>query len=139
MDRKQFLSALGISASSLLLASCLGSCKKSSAEDVSPAPDVDFTIDISQPAYSALNNPGEYIYANGVIIAKTIAGNLIAVSKACTHAGTDVVYQSNANNFYCPNHGAVFTAAGTVTTGPAQTALKQYIVSVTGNTVRISG
>ena len=133
MDRKEFLSSIGLSASSLIVATCVGSCKKSSAS----GPTVDFTIDLTQ--YPALNNAGGYVYLNGVIIAKTSSGTLIAVSAACTHEGANVQYQNANNQFYCPRHGAKFNTSGGVTQGPASTPLKQYTVTVNGNSVRING
>ncbi len=133
MERKDFLKALGLSAGAVVIGSCLGGCAKSSA------PAVDFTIDLTQPQYAALNNAGGYVYSNGVIIAKTTTGQIIAVSQACTHEGQSVTYQSNNNQFYCSRHGATFNSAGAVTRGPASTALKQYTVTVSGNSVRISG
>ena len=135
MDRKEFLSAIGFSAASIALAACVGGCKKDSAS----GPTVDFTIDITQPAYSALANPGGYIYYNGVIVAKTTSGSIIAVSQACTHEGANVQYQSNNNRFYCPRHGATFSNTGSVTGGPASTSLKQYTVTINGNNVRVNG
>jgi cytochrome b6-f complex iron-sulfur subunit len=134
MDRKTFLSSLGLSAASLVMASCLGSCKNET-----PAPTVDFTIDLTDPAYAALNAPGGYVYLNGVIIAKTTNGNIVAVSQACTHEGAAVQYQSNNNQFYCPRHGAAFGTSGNVTNGPASSALKMYTVTINGTSVRISG
>ncbi len=135
MDRKEFLTALGFSAVSITLTACLGGCKN----ETPAGPTVDFTIDITQPAYSALANAGGYVYVNGVIIAKTTAGVIIAVAEACTHEGANVQYQSNQNRFYCPRHGATFSNTGSVTNGPASTPLKQYTVTVTGNMVRVNG
>lgn len=135
MDRKEFLSSLGLSAASILVASCLGRCKNES----NPAGPVDFTLDLTQPAYAALNTPGGYVYANGVIIARTTNGDLIAVSKACTHEGADVQYQSAQNRFYCPRHGATFSATGSATGGPANGPLRQYTVTINGTSVRING
>ena len=112
MDRKDFLSALGLSAASLIVTSCLGSCSKEQA-----APVVDFTIDISQAQYAALNAPGGYVYVNGVIIAKTNSGAIIAVSQACSHEGAAVQFQNNSNRFYCPRHGATFNTSGAATGG----------------------
>jgi len=133
MDRKDFLSTLGFSAASLVLASCIGGCSKESAATV------DFTIDISQPEYAALNAPGGYIYSNGVIVAKTSSGSIIAVSQACTHEGAAVQFQNSSSRFYCPRHGATFNTTGAVTNGPAQTAVKQYTVTITGTNVRVNG
>lgn len=138
MDRKEFLSSIGLSAAALLLAPCMGGCKKESTNSGGdPAPAVDFTIDLTQTP--ALDNPGGFIYRNGVIIAKTTAGNLIAVSQSCTHQGGNVAYRSANNDFYCSNHGARFSTGGSVLQGPATRPLKQYSVSVNGNSVRVTG
>jgi cytochrome b6-f complex iron-sulfur subunit len=138
MDRKSFLSAIGLSTGALFVTACLGSCKKDPAGGGN-APAVDFTIDISQPAYAALQNAGGYAYANGVIIAKTLAGVIIAISEACTHEGATIIYQPGSDRFYCPRHGATYSDTGAVTQGPAQSSLKQYTVTVTGTSVRING
>ena len=138
MDRKEFLSALGLSSGALIVTSCLAACAKNTTNSNVTAPIVDFTLDLSSPANAALNNPGGYVYSGGVIVAKTTAGNIIAVSQACTHQGVDVIYNSN-NQFYCPSHGAAFSTTGAVINGPANTALKEYKVTVTGNKVNVTG
>lgn len=138
MDRKEFLSAIGLSAASLVLAPCLGGCKKETANPGgNPAPPVDFTIDLTQNP--TLNNPGGFIYSNGVIIARTTAGSLIAVSQTCTHQGGTVAFRSANNDFLCSNHGARFSTTGSVLQGPASSPLKKYTVAVNGNQVRITG
>jgi cytochrome b6-f complex iron-sulfur subunit len=133
MDRKDFLKSLGLSAGTLIIGSCLGGCSKASA------PTVDFTIDLTDPQYAALATPGGYVYANGVIIAKTTSGQIIAVSQSCTHEGQAVTYRAANSQFYCSRHGATFSNSGAVTRGPASTALKQYTVTINGNSVRING
>lgn len=135
MDRKEFLASLGFSAASLMIASCMGGCTKSSAN----APTVDFTIDISQAPYNVLATPGNAVSKDGVIIAKTLSGDIVAVSQACTHEGINVSFQANNNRFYCGGHGATFSTTGAVTKGPATSALKQYTVTVNGNSIRING
>jgi len=135
MDRKEFLSSLGFSAASLMITSCLGSCKKSGTN----APTVDFTIDISQSPYDVLVIVGNAVSKDGVIIAKTLAGDIIAVAQACTHEGINVTFQANNNRFYCSGHGATFSTTGAVTKGPASSPLKQYTVTVNGNLIRING
>ena len=137
MDRKEFLSAIGLSAGALILGSCLGGCKKEN--EGGNAPSVDFTFDLNDPNYSALNNNGSYKYSNGVIIARTTGGQLIAVSQSCTHEGQSVQYRSGSNDFYCPAHGEQFNTTGAVTRGPAQSPLKQYTVTINGTMVRVYG
>lgn len=137
MDRKEFLTAIGATGAGLLLATCLGGCKKESQQVVPP--DVDFTLDLSLPENASLQTNGGYIYKNGVVIARTVSGQLIAVSQACTHLGTNVEYQLNTNRFFCPNHGAVFSITGDNISGPTNVPLKQYTVTVTGNMAKIIG
>ena len=137
MNRKEFLSSLGFSAAALALASCLGGCEKE--QNNNPAPTVDFTFDKTDPLYAALLNPGGYIYLNGVIIAQTTAGIIIAVSQSCTHEGATVEYQGNNNIFYCPRHGATFNNTGGGATSPASSSLKQYTVTTNGNSIRVNG
>ena len=137
MDRKEFLSAIGLSTAGLILGSCLGGCKKEN--EGGNAPTVDFTFDLNDPNYSVLNNHGEYKYINGVVVARTTSGILIAVSQSCTHEGQTVFFNSSTDGFTCPAHGAQFSSTGDVTRGPASSPLKQYTVTITGTSVRVNG
>ena len=141
MDRKEFLSQLGIGAAGVLFVGCLGGCEK----DVpAAASNVNLTIDLTSSTYSKLTTPGNFIYlGNGVIIAQTLTGDYVAVSQYCTHEGANVKFNSAANDFYCSlqgsSHGSVFSTTGTVTSGPAGSALKQYTVTKTGDSLTIKG
>jgi len=137
MDRKEFLALVGTSIGAITLVSCLQSCKKQS--NATTGPTVDFTLDLTTSANHALTTNGGYLYNNGVIVAKTMAGSYIAVSQACTHQGVTVVYQPSGNNFYCNAHGSSFSSSGSVTGGPAGSALKQYTCTLTGTSLRVNG
>lgn len=139
MDRKEFFSALGYSSGVMMIAGCLGACKKSQVTYDTPAPTVDFTLDINQGLNIALKNPGGYVYSNNVIVAKTTSGDIIAVAQFCPHQGTSVQYQGDRNRFYCPNHGQLFTNTGAFIEGPTNKPLKQYTVVVTGDLVHVTG
>lgn len=135
MNRKEFLSSIGMATGGIVVATCFEGCSKNIG---STAPsNVDFTLDLTQLANAVLTTNGGYLYSNGLIVAKTITGNFIAVSAACTHEGTSVNFQPNNNQFYCPNHGATFNTSGAVTKGPANTPLRQYNTSLVGNNLRI--
>ncbi|MSP07563.1 MAG: Rieske (2Fe-2S) protein [Chitinophagaceae bacterium] len=101
---------------------------------------VDFSIDISKSPFDALKtNGGFYVDpTTKIIIVKTNISpfEIIAVSSICTHQQASIVYQAN-NSFYCAAHGSVFTTTGSVTTGPATTALKKYQTTLTGTILRI--
>ncbi|NBT16457.1 MAG: hypothetical protein EBS95_08960 [Chitinophagia bacterium] len=53
MDRKEFLSQIGIGGAGLFAAACLQACSKSSA---APS-NVDLQLDLSTPAYASLKTP----------------------------------------------------------------------------------
>jgi cytochrome b6-f complex iron-sulfur subunit len=135
MDRKEFLSLVGLSGGSLLMA-CIG-CSKSVNGGITGPPSVDFTIDITQSPNTALQTNGGYIYNSGVIVARTLTGSFIAVQQTCTHESVSVVYQGSKQRFYCDGHGATFTEAGVVTGGPAPKALKTYNTSLNGNVLHV--
>ena len=131
MNRKEFLSLVGIGATGVFVASCFSACKKENSNTI------DFTLDLSSSANAALTTNGGYLVSQGVIVAKTNAGDYIAVSAACTHEGVNVQFQSSSNRFHCPAHGANFTTTGTVQNGPANSPLTQYNTSLSGNILRI--
>ena len=132
MDRKSFLSQVGIGAAALLLPACIGglaSCAKTTTN-----PKVDFTLDT---ATGALSSNGGFLVSNNVIVARTNTGTFIAVAAACTHQGTTINYNASGNKFICPNHGAQFDSNGTVTQGPASTSLTKYNTALTGTSLRV--
>ena len=140
MDRKEFLSQLGLSAAGVVLFGCLGGCEKKEDSTPTPPSNVNLTIDLTNSTYVDLLTPGgTYKTSNGIIIAQTKTGSYIAVSEYCTHAGTAVQYFVNTNEFICPAHGSVFSATGTVKSGQANSALKQYTVAKSGTTLTITG
>ncbi len=134
MDRKEFLSLLGLSVGGMVVASCFGGCSKDS---VAPSTDIDFTIDLSDSANAALQTNGGFLIRNSVIVARTLAGEFIAVAAACTHQGTLVQYQANNGRFFCPNHGSNFTESGAVINGPAPRPLQQFKTQLSGNILRV--
>ena len=136
MERKYFLSLIGMGASSLVLG-CLAGCTKGQGTS-SPAPtNVDFTLDLTQPANAQLNNNGGFIYNNGIIIARTLAGQFIAVSQICTHQNVSVSYIASSHEFYCSGHGGVYSETGQVISGPPPAALVTYKTSLNGTMLRV--
>lgn len=144
MERKDFLTALGLSAGSLVISSCLGACGKSdtgSPDPVTPTPTpggkLDFTLDVA--TNSEINTKG-WTIMNSVIIAKN-GSSYIALSSVCTHQGNPVTYNSGSNNFPCSltdaAHGSVFDSTGARVQGPATSALKKYSTTLTGSSLRV--
>ncbi|WP_035673584.1 ubiquinol-cytochrome c reductase iron-sulfur subunit [Flavobacterium sp. 83] len=137
MNRKEFFARVGFGAAAVLLPACVaGLATSCSSDGTSSAPPsgVDFTVDVSS---GTLATNGGFMVSQGIVIAKTLAGDFIAVSAACTHEGTSVNYNSSGNKFVCPNHGAQFSSTGAVTLGPATRSLTQYKTALSGSTLRI--
>jgi cytochrome b6-f complex iron-sulfur subunit len=141
MDRKEFLAAIGMSAATLTMISCIG-CSKGSgsaspASNNAPA-NVDFTLDLTAAANAALLNDGGYLASNSVLVARTNAGAYIAVQQSCTHESYPLVYQAAGHEFYCNNHGSAFTEAGVVINSPASRNLTVYKTTLTNNLLRVT-
>jgi len=146
MKRTKFLSTLGIGLAAACTG-CLAGCGKGEeatpgggtiAPPVPPA-GVSFSMDLN----TDIKSVGESKVANGVIVVRIAAGNVIssftAVQVACTHEGISIAYNGAQGNFVCPKHGSVFTNAGVVTTGPATKDLKKYTLAITGSMLTVSG
>src|SRR5947209_6625284 len=137
MERKEFLSLLGLGASSVILG-CLGGCSKGSTGGSTTGPTgVDFTLDLTQSANAALQTDGGYVYRNGVIVARTMSGQFIAVQQVCTHESFSIIYQGTSHRFYCGGHGATFSESGVVTSGPPPRNLTTYQTSLNGTVLRV--
>lgn len=136
MDRKEFLVTLGKGAAIAGVVYCIG-CSANGSDNPAAPQNVDLTLDLSQPANSALTSVGGSIVTNGIIIGRTGTSSFVAVSSACTHEGTTIQFQLNNNRFYCNNHGSTYALDGTVTLGPATRALVKYNTTFIGNSLRI--
>jgi cytochrome b6-f complex iron-sulfur subunit len=164
MERKQFLSLVGVSVGAVILQHCLSGCK---SDDGDPSPNsggnnnngnggntstgltgnaskgsgaIDFTLDLTSSTYKELKTEGKALVVGDVIVAKTKDGAYIAVAKSCTHQGTTVDFESNNNRFNCSNHGSNFDITGKVLNGPATSPLTQYNAAfdATKNTLKVS-
>lgn len=146
ISRADFMKKAGLSIGGILLLNCLQSCAPEA--DVIPAPgtgsgsgNLDFTLDLNQAGNASLRNAGGFLVvaAQRVIVVRLANNNFLAVQSNCTHQGTTITYRSSSNDFFCPNHGSVFSTTGAVVTGPASSPLRVYKFSfdVTANSLRV--
>jgi len=133
MDRKEFLSQLGMGSAAALAITCLQACSKNGTSGNA----VDFTIDLNSSQFSALKNPGGFIVTQGIIVAVSTSGSYLAVSSRCPHKGVTVEYSASKNQFICNAHNSIFASTGSRLSGPANTGLKQYQTSLSGNSLRV--
>ncbi|MDB5119592.1 MAG: (2Fe-2S)-binding protein [Sphingobacteriales bacterium] len=138
MERKEFLSSLGLGAASIALLNCIGCSKNTDGPSGTSGPSgIDFTLDLNASANAALLNNGGYLSTNGLIVARTLTGSYIAVQRSCTHENYGLTYQANSSRFYCNNHGAAFSESGAVKAGPANRPLTVYNTQLAGTTLRV--
>lgn len=136
MERKEFFSLIGLTASSIALG-CLAGCTKGQGSSPGAPSNVDFTLDLTQSSNKPLQTNGNYIYNSGIIIARTLAGEFIAVSQICTHENYSVNYIPSSHVFYCSKHGGTYSENGHVVSGPPPVSLVSYKTSISGNSLRV--
>lgn len=85
-------------------------------------------LKVGSPVYFDFPSPG---YPN--ILMKKSDGTVQAMSMLCTHVCCQCQYYAPSNEIYCPCHGSVFNANGSVLRGPAQAALPAVEVSIDSN------
>ena len=136
MDRKEFLSQIGLGAAGMVLFGCLGGCEKENGVPSAPK-NVNITLDLTASANADLLTAGGHIYTNGIIVAQATNGDYLAVSQACTHEGYTVEFDSASTRFHCKLHNSWFSSTGSVISGQASSSLTQYTVTKTGNTLTI--
>ncbi len=141
MHRHEFFRLVGTGIGAILLTRCMAGCAGDANNDPTPDPSqkVDFTLRLDDKANENLIGKGGYVIINNVIVAQTKDGQFVAVSANCTHQGTELVYKSPENQFYCPLHLSRFDTTGKVIVGPATLPLTQYTVetNLTAGTVRV--
>ncbi len=140
MDRKEFLKSglLACTAGATGIALFLESCKKSNTGTSAQGPTVNFTLDLSQSANSALKTAGGSLSTQGVVVAYD-GSSYFAVAQACTHQGCSVSYNNPNHTFVCPCHGAVFSQGGAAKSGPVSIDLKSYTCTLNGNILTVAG
>ena len=137
IKRHEFLKSLGLKGASLLAVYCgataLSSCQN---ESVTPASNVDFSIDLNSAAYTKLNTAGNYVIANGIVIARISTTAFAAVTQVCSHENkANVIY--SGGGFYCTQHGATFSTTGAGTNANGSKGIKAYQTTLSGTTLRI--
>lgn len=81
---------------------------------------------------------GKIFEAQQVVVAQPVAGTFKAFSAICTHQGCVVGAVQNGK-IVCPCHNSMFSAMdGSVTQGPANSALTAKTVTVNGDSLTVS-
>lgn len=130
MNRNVFFKPLAFALVILLTAA---SCRNRDT-----VPRVEFTIDLTQPEYQALNATGGEVVVQeyGVLVAKSFNGYL-AVSSQCTAHGCVLDYQPSYDVFQCPCATCQYNTQGGVMMGPATQPIVSYATQLNGQWLRV--
>ncbi|MBT8211349.1 MAG: Rieske (2Fe-2S) protein [Eudoraea sp.] len=140
MERKTFLKSLGAGAAFALTFPCLQGCSKDGNGGENPVPTgVDFTIDLNSAEGSNLQNNGDFILKNDVVVVKNLQGNFVAASQICSHQQTDQVrfIAENGGFFRCFTHGSEFDQSGTPLNQITSNPLKVFNTELNGDILRV--
>jgi Rieske Fe-S protein len=76
-----------------------------------------------------------------VVVVRTASGNVatsfVAFSSACPHAGATINFVKSSSTFNCSAHGSNFSIDGSVTNGPASSALQKKTVEIDGTNLNV--
>jgi nitrite reductase/ring-hydroxylating ferredoxin subunit len=135
MNRKEFLEKVGIGAAFVLTSTCLGSCTRDEAD---PPKDINFTIDLDDAKYEALQVFGSYVIEEQVVIARSNTGEYLAATLICSHEGlSQITYSDKEGAWYCTAHEALFTEEGEGLNANGSKGLTIYSTELTDNLLRI--
>ncbi|MGC9352864.1 MAG: ubiquinol-cytochrome c reductase iron-sulfur subunit [Mariniphaga sp.] len=118
MERKDFLQKFAVGGSILLVSPMLFNACKDEEEGPEGT-----TINLSDPAFAALQEVGGFAYAGDIIVIRTGENTYVALSKICTHEKCTVGYNPSTNQLSCPCHGSVYAISGEVINGTAPNSL----------------
>jgi len=106
------------------------------------------TVNLSYPQYQRLKLDGGYVYIEGaglrgIILYRVGENSFIAYERACPHHAEEscAVVQVDGSSLFMVDHCCKSTfnfSDGQPTGGPAQRALLQYRIEITGTVLKIS-
>ncbi len=141
MERKEFLRTLGVGAAFALTFPCIQGCSADGSDlNVKPIPTgIDFTIDLTSTEGLKLQNNGDFILKNEVVVVRNLSGNFIAASQICSHQQTDQVrfIDEDGGIFQCSTHGSEFSQSGTPLNSITNNPLKIFSTELSGDLLRV--
>jgi cytochrome b6-f complex iron-sulfur subunit len=139
MNRRQFLTWVGIGGIASYLPVAIAACSSDSPNttsttsepteeeiDTTPRPDGFFAVS----TIAQLDEDGQIgkKEVDVIVIRDPETSELIALKSRCTHQGCTVKWDLDNNKFACPCHGSAYNKKGEVVSGPAEKPLEIYEV-----------
>jgi cytochrome b6-f complex iron-sulfur subunit len=146
MDRRTFLSWVGIGTLASTLPVAIAACTSEKTETTAAKPSdpvakdrpdgfsvVGTVKDLDQTGF--IQDKG---FAGGpllIVYDPTNKAKLVAVNSTCTHKGCIVDWKADNKEFACACHGSKFKLDGSVAAGPASKPLTTFIARTEGDSV----
>lgn len=130
MDRRQFLTLVGVGTLASNLPVVIAACSKgtSNAGGASQTPRADGFLEVG--TVEKLTQDGQILNRKEkiIVVRNPATKNLVANNPLCPHQGCTVKWKADDGKFVCPCHGSKFTPEGKVLNGPANSSLGNYEV-----------
>jgi cytochrome b6-f complex iron-sulfur subunit len=146
MQRRSFLTYLGVGWAASCFPLVLSACASSKTAAVDPGESAATTgaAIAASGGFKAVGTVAQLDKAGSISIDQVLVirdpaskTKLIAVNPTCTHKGCSVKWQAANKNFECPCHDAHYTAEGKVQSGPAPRPLATYSAKIAGGKVLV--
>lgn len=142
MERRDFISKLGVGAAVALTFGCLhGYSMESNTEENTSfnGKSVDFSLDLSDASNASLRSNGGFVIINDIVVAKTKGGDFVAATVICSHKSNKKIrYIAKENEWQCSVHGARFDLDGQGLNKKASRGLQIYNTElIDENTLRV--
>jgi cytochrome b6-f complex iron-sulfur subunit len=138
------LHGIGVAVAGSIVASCGGGSSDTvdaGPPDAGSCPANELCLDITKAPNTSLANVNGSVVVTAstgkLIVVRTSATAVAALSAICTHQGCTVGFVSTTQLLLCPCHQAEFTLTGAVARSPASTPLKTYVATLSGSIVTI--
>ncbi|MFW0791555.1 ubiquinol-cytochrome c reductase iron-sulfur subunit [Gordonia sp. CPCC 205333] len=140
VTRRRFVAGTGLAVGATAIALTVSSCGSSDSETTTttesqaPPPGSTAAAGVLAPVSDVPVGGG--IIVGDVVLTQATAGRIAGFSATCTHTGCKLSGVTDGK-INCPCHGSKFNLDGTVSNGPAKTALPAVPVEVTdGNIIK---
>lgn len=143
MNRREFLSWMGVGGIASYLPVALAACSPQTEHSKSPASSMRSDGFESVGTTAELDQKGQILSKQEAQSKVLVVRNpfkptaIIAVNPSCTHQGCNVEWRAEQKVFYCPCHGSKFAVDGKVMKGPAQKPLATYTSKIEANSILV--
>lgn len=150
MDRRTFLSWVGLGAIATSLPIAIAACTPQAEDETTAEGETEPQLDSTPRAdgfmaigtVAELDEKGfvrdmESAMSPAIAIADPSGSGIIAMNSMCTHQGCSVEWSADDQLLKCPCHGSQFNPDGTVAQGPAAAPLERYEAKVEDDLVLV--